>query len=52
MGHFLCGLDSDGVKTVTFETETWLKLRDRDFIKNHETRVLKFETQDFKICAF
>jgi len=31
---------------VTFETETetWLKLRDRDFIKNPETR-------DFRICA-
>jgi len=38
---------SDVVETVTFKTETWLKLRDRDFIKNPET-----ETQDFKICAF
>ena len=28
---------SDVVETVTFETETWLKLRDRDFIKNPET---------------
>jgi len=26
MGHFLCGVDSDVVKTVTFETGTWLKL--------------------------
>jgi len=25
------------LETVTFETETWLKLRDRDFIKNPET---------------
>jgi len=37
---------SDAVETVTFETETWLKLRDRDF-KNPET-----ETRDFKISAF
>jgi len=36
---------SDVVEAVTFEIETWLKLRDRDFIKNPETR-------DFKICAF
>ena len=37
---------SDVVLTVTFdtETETWLKLRDRDFIKNSRVR-------DFKICA-
>jgi len=26
--------------------------RDRDFIKNSETRDLKFETWDIKICAF
>jgi len=38
---------SDAVETVTFETETWLKLRDRDFIKNPGT-----ETRDFKISAF
>jgi len=38
---------SDTVETVTFEIQTWLKLRDRDFIKNPET-----ETRDFKICAF
>jgi len=31
--------------TVTFEIEIWLKLQDRDFIKNPETR-------DFNICAF
>jgi len=37
---------SDVVETVTFETETSLKLRDRDF-KNSET-----ETRDFKICGF
>jgi len=28
---------SDVVETVTFETETSLKRRDRDFIKNSET---------------
>jgi len=30
MGHFLCSVDNDVVKTVNFETETktWLKLRD------------------------
>jgi len=38
---------SDVVETVTFKTKTWLKLWDRDFIKNPET-----EIQDFKICAF
>jgi len=36
---------SDAVESVTFETETWLKLRDWDFIKNSETR-------DFQIWAF
>jgi len=36
---------NDVIETVTFEIETWFKLRDRDFIKNPETR-------DFKICAF
>jgi len=42
------------VEIITLETETWLKLRDRDFIKNSGTRDLKFETEtrDFKICAF
>ena len=51
-------LASDVIETATFETETeiWLKLRDRDFIKNSETRDLKFETQtdtqDLKICGF
>ena len=35
---------SDVVETVTFETETWLKLRYRDFIKNPET-----ETGDLKL---
>jgi len=48
--------NSDVVETVPFETETWSKFRDRDFIKNSETetRDLKFETEtrDFKICAF
>ena len=33
------------VETVNFETETWLNLRGREFIKNPETR-------DFIICAF
>ena len=44
---------SDVVETVTYETETWLKLWDRDLIKNPETRDLKFETEtrDFEICA-
>ena len=39
---------------MTFETETWLKFRDRDFIKISKTRDLKLETEtrDFKICAF
>jgi len=36
---------SDVVATVTFEIETWLKLRNQGFIKNPETR-------DFIICAF
>jgi len=36
---------SDVVETTTFETEVWLKLRDRDFIKNPET---KTETLDVK----
>ena len=53
---------SDVVETATFETETWLKFRDRDwdrdFIKNSETdtRDMMFETEtntrDFKIFAF
>jgi len=29
------------------ETETWLKLRDRDFIKNSETPDLKLENSKF-----
>jgi len=28
---------SDVVETVTFETETWLKLRGREFVKNLQT---------------
>ena len=36
---------SYAVSTVTFEIEIWLKLQDRDFSKNPETR-------DVKICAF
>ena len=36
---------SDVVETVTFEIGIWLKLRDRELIKNPETR-------DFQICAF
>jgi len=44
-----CTGSSDAV-----ETETSLKLRDRDFIKNSWTRDLKFETETrgFKICGF
>ena len=48
----------DVVETITFETETWLKRRywDRDFLKNPESRDLKFETEtetrDFKISPF
>jgi len=37
---------SDVVETVTFETETSLKLRDRDFIKNSETDT-RLETSKF-----
>jgi len=42
---------SDVVDTVTFETETWSKLRerDRDFIKNYETEIETFETDTRKI---
>ena len=38
---------NDVVETVTFKTETSLKLRDRGFIKNSETetRDLKFENE-------
>jgi len=38
---------SDVVETVTSETETWLKLRDRDFAIKAETRAetWKFETE-------
>jgi len=37
-------LASDGVKAITFkiETETWWKLRDRDFFKNSETEISEF----------
>jgi len=42
---------SDVVETITFETETWLNLRDRDFIKNPETETgdlkLEIETSQF-----
>ena len=42
---------SDVVETATFETETWLNLRDRDFIKNPETETgdlkLEIETSQF-----
>jgi len=37
---------SDVVEIVTFNIETWLKLRDQDFIKNPKT-----ETK-LQICAF
>jgi len=36
---------SDVVETVTYKTKTSLKLRDRGFIKNSETRDLKFENE-------
>jgi len=39
------------VDTVTFETETWLKLWDRDFIKNSETETETFETDTRKIVS-
>jgi len=44
----------DVVKTVTFETETSINLRDRDrdFIKNSETRYLKIETETSKFVDF
>jgi len=35
-------ITSDVVDTVTFETEIWLKLRDRDFIKHSETETSKY----------
>jgi len=39
--------------TNVVETETWLKLRDRDFIiKNSETRDLKFKTKTSKFVHF
>jgi len=37
--------NSDVVETVTSETETWLKLRDRDFAIKAETETWKFETE-------
>jgi len=38
---------SDVVETVTSETETWLKFRDRDFVikAETETETWKFETE-------
>jgi len=36
---------SDVVETVTSETETWLKFRDRDFVIKAETETWKFETE-------
>jgi len=51
MGHFLCGVDSDVFKTVTFETETWLKLRNRDFIKNPETSKFVHFTEIFLMLS-
>jgi len=47
MGHFLCDVDSDVVKTVTFETETWSKLRDRDFIRFPRLRLETFKFVHF-----
>jgi len=38
-------INSDVVETVTSETETWLKLRDRDFAIKAET--WKLETSHF-----
>jgi len=53
---------SDVFETVTFETETSLKLRDRGFVKNCETKTeirdrdfiknSETETRDFKISGF
>jgi len=37
--------NSDVVETVTSETETWLKRRDRDFAIKAETETWKFETE-------
>ena len=37
-------LNSDVVETVT--SETWLKLRDRDFAMKVKTETWKFETRD------
>jgi len=49
---WFCG--SDVVETVTFQTWTWLKHSDRDFIKNPETetRDLTFETETSKFVHF
>jgi len=64
--HFSCLFalatlnSSDVFETVIFKTKTWLKLRDRGFIKNSETESRnsrmrlhhKFQNRDFKICGF
>jgi len=45
-GLILClPIVSDVVETVTSETETWLKFRDRDFVIKAETETWKFETE-------
>jgi len=36
---------SDVFETITYETETWLKSRDRDFIKHSKTQDLKLEIE-------
>ena len=40
------------VDDVVQETETWLKLRVRDFMKNPETRGLKLETETSQFVNF
>ena len=45
-----CGhvaINSDVVETVTSETETGLKFRDRDFVIKTEIESWKFETSHF-----
>jgi len=37
--------NSDVVESVTSETETWLKLLDRDFAIKAETETWRFETE-------
>ena len=41
---------SDVVATITFEIETWFKLRDQDFIKNPETSIFVHFAKIFFKC--